>query len=193
MHVVMSHRVGRLQRVVSYVVVLALAVLVFFVFSYVRPLFPEPQDLVGRIAVAAVLLAAAVVALRVERLRKHAPVAFALFTALCAMSIDYRVLLGMRVARAVGISADTPAGWAVDKLGSSLTIVAVILALWTIFRGVTRSGEVLPSLRIRKGRLALGLAVGLTAFTEELLFRGLFLGRLEPFFGGFASLSPGAC
>lgn len=228
MHQATVRPMGRLQRAVLSVAVLALVVLVYFVFSYVRPLLPKPRDLVGRIAAAVVLLAAATAAYRVERLRKYGPVLFALFTALCAMSVDYRLLLGMRAVRAVGISADTPAGWAVDKLGSSLTIVAVILALWTVFCGTTRSGEVLPSLRIRKGRLALGLAAGLAtftvfavtslpvatllfkgrdlslagilpwtpwvlsfvlanAFTEELLFRGLLLGRLEPFFGRLSS------
>lgn len=228
MHEAAVQPMGRLQRAVLSVAVLALGVLVYFVFSYVRPLLSKPQDLVGRIAVAAVLLAAAMAAYRIERLRTYAPILFALFAALCAMSVDYRLLLGMRVARAAAIPADTPAGWAVDKLGSSLTIVAVILALWAVFCSMAGSGPTLASLRIRKGRLALGLAVGLAtfvafaatslpvaallfkgrdlglarvlpwtpwvlafvlanAFTEELLFRGLLLGRLEPFFGRFPS------
>jgi membrane protease YdiL (CAAX protease family) len=128
----------------------------------------------------------------------------------------------MRVARAAGIASATPAGWAVDKLGSSLTLVAIVLAL------TFASGGTPASLRIRKGRLALGLGVGLAAFAvgaatcipvaelffkgsdlslarvlpwtpwllifvfanaaaEELLFRGLFLGRLEPALGRFPS------
>jgi membrane protease YdiL (CAAX protease family) len=216
-----SPQTGWLNRALLFLAILALCLLVFFVFSYVRPLLPKPWDAVGRGASAVVLLAAALIARRGERTRKYWPILFALFTALCAMSVDYYLLLGQRVARAAGIAPDTPAGWAVDKLGSSLTIVAFVVALWLA------CGKP-ASLRIRKGRLGLGLAVGLAAFAiaaatslpvaallfkgrdlgiarvlpwtpwllifvlanasaEELLFRGLFLGRLEPFFGRFAS------
>jgi uncharacterized protein len=217
-----SGRPGGLQRAVLFFAVLALGLLVFFVFSYLRPLLPKPWDLAGRIITGVVLLGAAVVAHRTDRIRKYWPILFALFTALCAMSLDYNLLLGARVARATGVASDTPAGWAVDKLGSSLTLVAIVLAF------TFASGGTLASLRIRKGRLGLGLGVGLAAFTvaaatsfpvavlffkgsnlglarvlpwtpwllifvlanafaEELLFRGLFLGRLEPSLGRFPS------
>jgi uncharacterized protein len=211
-----------LQRAALFFTVLALGMLVFFVFSYLRPLLPKPWDLVGRIVTGVVLLAAAAAAHRTGRIRSWGPILFALFTALCAISIDYHLLLGMRVARAAGIASDSPAGWAVDKLGSSLTLAAIVLAL------TFASGGTLASLRIRRGRLALGLGVGLAtfavaaatsfpvaglffkgtnlslarvlpwtpwilvfvlanAFAEELLFRGLFLGRLEPSLGRFPS------
>ncbi len=211
-----------LHRAALFIAVLALGMLVFFVFSYIRPLLPKPWDLVGRIVTGVMLLGAAVVAHRTERIRKYWLIPFALFTALSAMSVDYNLLLGMRVARAAGIASDAPAGLAVDKLGSSLTLVAIVLALTFV------SGGTPASLRIRKGRLALGLGVGLAAFAigaatsipvagllfkggdlslarvlpwtpwllifvlanaaaEELLFRGLIMGRLEPSLGRFPS------
>ncbi len=153
-----SRHSSGLHRAALFIAVLALGMLVFFVFSYIRPLLPKPWDLVGRIVTAVLLLAAAAVAYRTERIRKYWPILFALFTALCAMSVDYNLLLGMRVARAAGIASGTPAGWAVDKLGSSLTLVAIVLAL------TFASGGTPASLRIRKGRLALGLGVGLATF-----------------------------
>ena len=137
-----------------------------------------------------------------------------------AISVDYHLVPGQRVASAAGIDPDTPAGWAVDKLGGSLTVVVVVLALTLV------SGRTPSSLYLRRGRLGLGLAVGLAtfaaaaataiplagflfggrdlglarvlpwtpwllvfvlsnAFAEELLFRGLFLGPLEPLIGRF--------
>jgi hypothetical protein len=217
-----SRQTGRLHRVLLFLAILAVCLLVFFVFSYIRPLLQRPADLIGRVVTAAVLLAAAVIAYRTGNIRKYWPILFALFTALSAMSIDYYLLLGQRVASALGIEADTPRGWAMDKLGSSLTIIAVVMVLWLA------SGGTPASLRIKRGRLGLGLTVGLAAFAvaaassfpvaallfkgrdlsiarvlpwtpwvlifvlanasaEELLFRGLFLGRLEPLFGRFPS------
>jgi len=193
---------------------------VFVVLSHFRPLLPKPADLVTRIATAAVLLAAGLMARRTERYRKYWQVPFALFVGLVSISLDYFLVLGQRVGALAGINPDTPAGWAVDKLGGSLTVVVVVVAL-TLAAGGTPG-----SLYIRKGRLALGLAVGFGTFAlaaataiplagfmfdgkdlslarvlpwtpwilvfvlanasaEELLFRGLFLGRLEPFIGRF--------
>jgi len=215
-----SQRVGWLQRTGLFFIILALCLLVFVVLSHFRPLLPKPADLITRVVTAAVLLAAALIAHRTVRYRKYWQILFTLFIALVSISLDYYLLLGQRVAGMAGIDPDTPAGWAVDKLGSSLTIVVVIVALTLV------SGGTPASLRIKKGRLALGLAVGLSTFAiaaataiplagfifegrnlslsrvlpwtpwilifvlanasaEELLFRGLFLGRLEPFIGRF--------
>jgi membrane protease YdiL (CAAX protease family) len=205
-----------------FTVLLALCLLVFVVFGCIRPPLPRAADLAGRLGTAAILLAVALTARRAARFRRYAPVLCALFVALCAMSIDYYLLLGQRVARAAGVVSATPRGLAVDKLGSSFTIAAVVVGL------TLASGDTLASLRIRAGRLALGLAVGVSTFAlgaaacmpiagllfrgdglslarvlpwapwlllfvlangaaEELLFRGLFLGRLEPLLGRFPS------
>jgi membrane protease YdiL (CAAX protease family) len=113
-------------------------------------------------------------------------------------------------------------GWAIDKLESSLLGVAVVLAANALF------GNSLRSIFWERGRLGLGLAVGLgvmalvlltvipfttfafkgqdltwgrmlpwlpwvlmfalaNGFNEELLYRGLFLGKFQPLVGAFAA------
>jgi membrane protease YdiL (CAAX protease family) len=211
-----------LQRASLFLLILALGLFVFVVLSHFRPLLPKPADLPVRIATAAVLLAAALLARRSERFRTYWQVLFALFIGIVAISIDYFMLLGQRVLGWAGIDPNTPAGWAIDKLGGSLTVIVVVVAL------TLAAGSNLASLRIKKGRLGLGLAVGLGTFAiaaataiplagfmfggkdlslarvlpwtpwilvfvlanaagEEILFRGLFLGRLEPVLGRFPS------
>jgi len=206
------------ERLAVFFVVLALSLFVFVVLSHFRPLLPKTADLVTRIVTAVVLLAAALAARRTERLRKYWQIIFALFVGLLAISVDYKLLLGQRVGSLLHVDPNSPAGWAVDKLGGELTVVIIVVGL------TFAMGGNLASLRIKRGRLALGLAVGLgtfalaaltavplaqfmfnannltlarilpwtpwllvfvlaNAFGEEVLFRGLFLGKLEPFIG----------
>lgn len=111
----------------------------------------------------------------------------------------------------LGGSHDTPAGFTALKIGEDAAIVGVILLVFVVAR------ERLGLIYLQRGRLALGLRVGLIAFsvcgmigalsltpagdrmivlvpmgfaialadgfTEELLFRGLFLRCLEPVVG----------
>jgi uncharacterized protein len=209
---------GRLQRVALFFLILALSLFVFVVLSHFRPLLPKSADLITRICTAVVLLAAALIARRTERFARYWQIIFALFVGLLAISVDYKLVLGQRVGGLLQVNPDTPAGWAVDKIGGELTVVVIVIGL------TLASGGSLASLRIKKGRLALGLVVGLVtfvaaaataiplaqfmfngkdltlarilpwapwlllfvlsnAFGEELLFRGLFLGKLEPLVG----------
>jgi membrane protease YdiL (CAAX protease family) len=175
----------------------------------------------GRIAVASVLLAAAFLSRRSERSRPYWRIWYALATACIAISVDYKLSLSKWILPALRIAADSPAGWAIDKLESSALSILVVLLL------TLSCGDDLRSLYFRRGNLRLGLAVGLIAFVvviasaipvttgffngrnlswarmlpwtpwvlifvlanalnEELLFRGLFFGRLQPFLGRFA-------
>jgi membrane protease YdiL (CAAX protease family) len=215
-----SRKKARLERTRLFLVILALGLFVFVVLSHFRPLLPKTADLVARIVTSAVLIAAALIARRTGRLRRYWQILFALFVGLASISLDYHLVLGQRMGALVGIDPHTPAGWAIDKLGGSLTVVVVVVAL------TLASGGNAASLYIRKGRLALGLTAGFAtsalaaataiplaefqfggrtlglarvlpwtpwilvfvlsnASAEELLFRGLFLGRLEPLVGRF--------
>ena len=201
---------------------LACGLLVFVVFSHYYPIFSGSLDLYGRIGVTLFFLVAALLARSSQRLHRYWQVLFAFGTACAAISVDYLLGLSKWLLPALSIGAETPAGWAIDKLESSLLSVVVILAL------TLASRQSLASLYLRRGRLWLGLVVGLAvfvvmvataiplaelqfggsnlswqrilpwtpwvlifilanAFNEELLFRGLFLGRLEPFMGKFAA------
>jgi len=156
-----------------------------------------------------------------HRLSRFRPVFFAYFTAVFGLSLGF--FFADRALELFGLTTRTPVGIAVAKLVQASLIVIGILSVARI------CGESPTSLYIRKGRLILGLSVGVitaaalaalsllqpavralgsarlmslapwimlfvvsNAFMEELLFRGLFLGRYEPLIGRWpAVLSTG--
>ena len=212
----------KLQRFGLFLLFLACGMLVFGVFSHYYPFYRGISDKVGRIMVASIFLVLALLAHRSERFNKYWLILFAYFTALVAISIDYYLGLSKWLYLALGIIEQSPAGWAVDKLESSLLGIVVVLVLNRL------AGQSVESLYIRRGNLRLGLTVGLIAFAvmiatvipvtqtsfkgenltwarvlpwapwvlifvlanasnEELIFRGLFIGKMEPFLGKFAT------
>jgi membrane protease YdiL (CAAX protease family) len=211
-----------LQRLGLFLFFLACGLLVFFVFSHYFPLFERPADTIGRVLAGITFLVAALAARRSERFNKYWLILFAFFAALAAISIDHYLSLSKLILPALSVASDSPAGWAVEKLESSLLGIVVVLVLNRL------AGQSLASLYIRRGNLRLGLSVGLVAFVvmvatvipvtetffkgqdltwarilswspwvlifvlanasnEELLFRGLFIGKLEPFVGKWAT------
>ena len=209
------------QRLALFLLILALGLLVFTVFSHYFPLLGQKWDLPGRVALGALLLAAAWAARRSARWHDYWLLPFAYFTALAAISVDYYLGLGRWIMPALGVEAESPAGWAIDKLESSLLGILVAILLTRL------AGQSLGSIFIRRGNLPLGLGVGLLAMAvmiaaviptanaffkgqdlswsrilpwapyilvmvlanasnEELLFRGVLIGRMEPFLGRFA-------
>jgi membrane protease YdiL (CAAX protease family) len=152
-----------------------------------------------------------------RRLSSFRPVFFAWFTAVFSLSLGF--FLADSGLKLFGLTTQTPIGIAVAKFLQASLIVLGVLAM------VRLCGEDLASLYIRKGRLQLGLSVGLitaaaclvltlqqpaikalgaarlmplapwillfvisNAFMEELLFRGLFLGRYEPLMGKWLAI-----
>ena len=144
-------------------------------------------------------------------LARFRPIFFAYFTAVVGLSLGF--FLSDRGLELLGLTTQTPMGIAMAKFMQAALIVIGILVVTKL------SGQDLASLYIRKGRLILGLGVGLVgagaflvlmhataflalgaakllslapwialfvvsnAFMEEILFRGLFLGRYEPLIG----------
>ncbi len=211
-----------LQRIGLFLFFLACGLLVFLVFSYYFPLFEQPADIIGWIITATVLLAASLFVRRSERLNKYWLILFAFFTALTAISIDFYFSLSKLIIPALNIVWESPTGWAIEKLESSLLSIVIVLAITRL------AGQSVGSLYIRRGNLQFGLIVGFIAFAvmiatvipvtemffkgqnlswarilpwaswvlifvlanasnEELLFRGLFIGKMEPFLGKFAT------
>ena len=157
-------------------------------------------------------------AARDERpLSRFRPIFFAYFTAVLALSLGF--FFADRGLKLFGLTTQTPIGIAVAKFLQASLIVIGILAVARL------CGEDFASLYIQKGRLILGLSVGLitaaallvlsmfqpavralgtarlmslapwillfvvsNAFMEELLFRGLFLGRYEPLIGKWLAI-----
>ena len=212
-----------MKRTIWFLLFVAIGLLVFFVFSHYYPLLPKSADIAGRIVLGALLLVLALLARRSERFQQYWLLPFAFFTALAAISIDYYLSLSKLLLPAFGIlPSDTPSGWAIEKLESSLLGVAVVLVVNRL------SGNSLSSIFWRRGRLGFGLTVGLiifalmlavvvpfatftfkgqnltwariltwlpwmlvfvlaNGFAEETIFRGVLLGRLQPFVGAFAA------
>jgi membrane protease YdiL (CAAX protease family) len=199
---------------------LAFGLLVFVIFSHYYPFYKGNTDKVGRVVLAGIFLALALFAHRSERFQKYWLIPFVFFAALTAISIDHYLSLSKWIIPALGVQAESPAGWAIDKLESSLLGIVVVLVL----NGL--AGQSMDSLYIRRGNLRLGLTVGLIAFVvmiatvipvtetyfkgqnltwarilpwapwvlifvlanasnEELIFRGLFIGKMERFVGKF--------
>ena len=150
-------------------------------------------------------------------LGRFRPVFFAYFAAVFSLSLGF--YLADKGLELFGLTTRTPVGIAMAKFLQASLIVIGILAVAKL------SGQNLASLYIRKGRLLLGLGVGVfaaalltflslhqpavtalgtakllslapwialfvlsNAFMEELLFRGLFLGRYETLIGKWLAI-----
>ena len=159
-----------------------------------------------------VLLIAAVFSRMNARGRSYFPVVSALFAAGTAVLLS--ALFSGNLVDLLGFSMATPSGIAVAKFSEGVLRVTSLLILMVL------AGADRQSLYLNKGRLGIGLAIGLIAwivfpivaylplasqegvldtlsslspwillfvlsngFMEELLYRGLFLRRFEPFLG----------
>ena len=194
--------------------------LIMLVFSPWEPLLGPVNDYLGRIGLIVSLLAAALLLRRSSRQEKYWQLAFGLLIMAVAVSLDQ--VFGQYLVGYLGVRDNSPAGMALLKLNECAVIVSVIVLFTWI------SGSSLGSIYIQKGKLKLGLIIGLGTFflaaagsvpmadlfygrdltsariipwipwllifvlanasLEELLFRGLFLRKLEPFFGRFFSI-----
>jgi membrane protease YdiL (CAAX protease family) len=210
------------RRAGMFLLFLLLGLLLFVVFNHIRPVLPESADPIGRIVITVSFLAAALWARGNPRFEKYWQILFAGFIAAFATAVDFYLPSIDWILQALRVPAESPAGIALDKLDSSLIIIASVILL------TKASGADLGSLYLRRGNLKRGLFVGLTAFlvaaagsipvsemafggkdlqlekvlpwtpwilifvfgnafNEELLFRGLFLQKFDPFVGRFLS------
>ena len=207
------------ERIVLALLFISIGSLIMVVFSPWRPLLSRVADYLGRIGLTALLLTVMLLARRSQRFGKYWTVLLGLFIMNVAVSLDW--IFGIYLIDYLGVTDDTPAGWALLKLNECIVMVCVIILFTKASRGT------LGSIYIQKGNLKLGLIVGLSAFflaaagsipmaslfnardlslirilpwtpwlliyvlanatMEELLFRGLFLRKLEPFFGRILS------
>ena len=207
------------ERVFLAVLFLAIGGLIMIVFSPWKPLLPKMDDFLGRVGLIVALLAAVFLIRKHDRYKKFGPVFYGLLVLAIAVSADW--IFSKYQINYLGISDNTPAGWAFQKLNECMVIVSTVILL------TIASRSSLGSIYIQKGNLKLGLAIGVITFTlaaifsipmatlfkaqnlnlaritpwipwllifvlanatmEEILFRGLFLRKLEPFFGKFFS------
>ncbi len=201
-------------------VFVALGLLIYVVFSPLRPMLEKADDYLGRIGLAAGLLGAVWLAGRSARAKPYRPLLLGLLIMAMAVSLDW--VFAIYLLKYVGLNSHTPFGIALLKLNEFFVVASTIIAITLL------SGGSLGSIYIQKGNLKVGLLVGGVAFClaaagstwmagslfkgqnltldriiawlpwvlifvlanatqEELLFRGLFLRKLQPFFGKFLS------
>ncbi len=208
------------ERILLALLFTCLGYVIFNVFSPYSPTIPWLQDYLGRIGLSTLLLLVSWLLYRSVQYRKYWLIFFGLFIMLLAASLDW--IFARFLIDSVQVQANTPRNIALLKLNDATVIILVVL----VFNRL--SGNSLGSIYIQKGRLRLGLIIGLIAFVaaaagsvpmamlffngttltferilpwipwilifvlanafmEELLFRGLFLRKLEPFYGKLLS------
>lgn len=204
-------RSGGIQKSGVFVVGLVLEAMVFAILPLSARL-PINRLLYLHAGLTVLLLVAALLLRRSEGGRKFWQVFYVLFVA--GVAILLSTLFSERLLDVFGFASGSPSWIAFAKLSESLWRVIPILVLMMVI-GADRS-----SLYLSRGKLGLGLAVGVAAFVgfaglafiplakqagmlnkllsltpwilifvlangfmEELLYRGLFLKRFEPFLG----------
>jgi membrane protease YdiL (CAAX protease family) len=175
---------------------------------------PEWMDslLLYQTGVSAAFLVAAWLFRRNSKSKEYWQVLYVSFAG--SMAILVSALFSGDLIRLFGFTPTNPAGIAIAKLSESILRVVTVLVLMAV------AGADRRSMFLQKGKLGLGLAVGIPAFlvfaaiaffpmagqtgvlsnlvslspwilifvltngfSEELIFRGLFLKRYEPFLG----------
>jgi membrane protease YdiL (CAAX protease family) len=219
-----THRLSAtewLERIVLALLFTVLGSLIMIVFSPWRPLLDHTLDYLGKMGLTLFLLIVAFLARRSLRFEKYAQLLNGFLILTVAITLD--LVFGIYLIYYLGGGDNTPAGFALQKLHEFVVVGCVIILLNKV------SGNSLGSIYIQKGKLKLGLIIGLGTFflaaagsipmaqllfngrdltmtrvvpwipwvliyvlangaMEELMFRGLFLRKLEPFFGKFISV-----
>lgn len=208
------------ERIFLAILFAAIGLLIMVVFSPWHPLLDRVNDYLGRITMISILLVALWIFRNNKSYINHRQIFIGLFIMAVAVSLDW--VFGLYLIDSLKVSTNTPAGFALLKLNECIVIVSVVIIFTRL------SGSSLGSIYIQKGKLKLGLIIGLIAFLiavagsisastllfkgqdlelsriipwipwllifvfanatmEEILFRGLFLRKLEPFYGKFIS------
>jgi len=205
------------ERILLAILFLITGSLIMIVFSPWRPLLEKNLDYLGRFILTLILLVSVLLVRRSPRSNQYWQVIYGLLVLIVAVSLDW--IVANVLINYLGLNDSTPLGWALMKLSECIVIVSVVI-LMTRMVGIK-----LDSIFIQKGKLKLGLLIGLGTFIlaalgsipmatlfdaknltlariipwipwilifvlsnaamEEILFRGLFLKKLTPFFGKF--------
>ena len=149
-------RISAIDRAVVITIFLAFGSLIMLVFSPWQPALASRYDYLGRLALIAFLFLASQSARIKPKLQKYWLVLFGLFILITASSLDY--IFGIFLIKHIGISDAAPMGWAIQKFNEFIVVVGSILILNHL------GGQDLKSLYIQRGRLGLGLIIGISTF-----------------------------
>ena len=144
------------DRIIILVIFLALGSLIMLVFSPWRPMLNKRADYIGRIALITLMFVVSQVARKSARFQKFWLVLFGLFILIFASSLSY--ISGIYLFKHLGITDAVPSGWAVLKFNEFVMVVGSVLLLNKL------GGLDLKSLYIQRGKLRLGLIIGVSTF-----------------------------
>ncbi|MBR0576011.1 CPBP family intramembrane metalloprotease [Proteiniclasticum sp. BAD-10] len=143
---------------IPFLLITLLSLLIFVVFSHMRPLLPAPWDVPFRLALLLLLFLGRCMGGKITGMEKYRGLLYAFFTASAAMAVDYLLPTGPWLLRRLAIPLTSPWGLALDKLDSTLLLTAMILLLTRL------SGKHPRDLYLRKGNLRQGLLLGFLLF-----------------------------
>ena len=144
------------DRVIVLVLFLALGSLIMQVFSPWDPMLNKRVDYIGRLVLITILYAVSQAARKHHRYQKYWLVLFGLFILVFAGSLSY--ITGIYLYKHLGITDAVPAGWAVLKFNEFVMVVGSVLIMNRL------GGLDLRSLYLQRGKLRLGLIIGLSTF-----------------------------
>lgn len=212
-------KINGLTRVSLFLLFLVSGLVVFLPEAFSSKI-PNEVEIPMRIVFSALFLIISLSLYTSARLKRYWLVFFAFFIASTAQFIDWHY--SQWAAKALNIDPNSPEGYAIDKLESTLLLVLTIVVLTKL------SGGDLSSLYLKRGKIKRWVLIGGGAFfffavtslwtgevlfrgrdlnmerilpwapwvllfvlanglNEELLFRGLFLQKLDPFLGALSS------
>lgn len=148
------------KKVVFSIVLLACGLLVFVFGSNYYSLFPTNDSQIYRAALAAIFLAAALILRRKESRKAYGQIAYAFFVAITVFFMT-SLTVGARdsLLGTLDIATSTPRYISLEKVFEAVIVVSVILILTLLWR------QDFGSLYLKKGRLGLGLFVGVSLLT----------------------------
>jgi membrane protease YdiL (CAAX protease family) len=126
------------------------------VFSPWDPMLNKRVDYIGRLVLITILFAVSQAARKHPRYQKYWLILFGLFILVFAGSLSY--ITGIYLFKHLGITDAVPAGWAVLKFNEFVMVVGSVLIMNRL------GGLDLKSLYIQRGKLNLGLIIGLSTF-----------------------------
>lgn len=148
------------RKVLISIALLLCGALVFVFGTNWYSVFPTNDSQAYRVILAAIFLGAALILRRKESSEQYSQIAYAFFIAIVAFFMT-SLTVGIRdsLMSSLSVPVDTPRFIAFAKVFESLLVVSVILILTALWRNN------LGFLYIKKGRLGLGLFVGLCLLT----------------------------
>ncbi len=151
-----SYPISRSDRIIVLALFLGLGTMIILVFSPWQPLLDRKYDYLGRLILIAVLFSVSQYTRRKPQPQKYWLVLYGLFILITASSLDY--ISGSYLIERIGITDATPMGWAIQKVNEFVVIVGTVLILNKL------GGLDLKALYIQRGKLKLGLIVGVGTF-----------------------------